>query len=86
MRVAILLFAAPLLFAADWPQWRGEGRLGVWTESGILDEFPPDGPKRVWARPISNGYAGPSVADGRVFVTDYRPTEGRKGIERALCL
>ena len=86
MRVAILLFAAPLMFAADWPQWRGEGRLGVWTESGILDKFPPDGPKRVWARPISNGYAGPSVADGRVFVTDYRPTEGRKGVERALCL
>lgn len=86
MRVAIILLAVSTAFAADWPQWRGEGRLGVWTESGILDKFPPNGPERVWSRPIANGYAGPSVADGRVFVTDYRSTAGRKGVERALCL
>lgn len=86
MIVVLLLLAAPLLLAEDWPQWRGEGRLGVWTESGILERFPPDGPKRVWSKPIANGYAGPSVAEGRVFVTDYRSTDNRKGIERALCL
>ncbi len=86
MIVVLLLLAAPLLLAEDWPQWRGEGRLGVWTESGILERFPPDGPKRVWSKPIANGYAGPSVAEGRVFVTDYRSTDNRKGVERALCL
>lgn len=86
MRYTVLLLAATLLHAADWPQWRGKDRLGLWTESGILDRFPPGGPKRVWTKPIANGYAGPAVADGRVFVTDYRSTENRKGVERALSL
>ena len=27
--------AGPTLFAADWPQWRGAERLGIWTETGI---------------------------------------------------
>ncbi len=86
MLLVFLLLVAPLLVAEDWPQWRGENRLGVWNESGILDRFPPDGPKRVWSKPIANGYAGPSVAAGRVFITDYRSTDNRKGLERAVCL
>ena len=24
----------------DWPEWRGRAALGVWTETGVLDEFP----------------------------------------------
>ncbi len=86
MRIALLLLAVPLLLAEDWPQWRGADRLGVWTESGILDRFPEGGPERAWSSPIGNGYAGPAVADGKVFVTDYRSTEGRKGNERVLAL
>ena len=31
------------LAAEDWPQWRGAERLGVWTETGILREFPDEG-------------------------------------------
>ena len=48
------------------------------------------------ATPIAGGYAGPAVADGRVYVTDYVSKEnlkgdnfGRKelsGTERVLCL
>ena len=86
MLLILLLLSASLLTAEDWPQWRGRDRLGVWTESGILDRFPPGGPERVWSTPIANGYAGPAVADGRVFVTDYRSTRNREGIERVHCL
>jgi outer membrane protein assembly factor BamB len=39
-----------------------------------------------WRTPIHGGYAGPAVAEGRVFVTDFRRTRATKGIERALCL
>ncbi len=86
MRLLLLLLATSLLNAEDWPQWRGKDRLGVWTEAGILERFPADGPKRAWSQPIANGYAGPAVAQGRVFVTDYRSTGNRKGIERLLVL
>jgi outer membrane protein assembly factor BamB len=77
---------APCLAAGDWPEWRGEGRRGVWEETGILDVFPVEGLTIQWRTPIAAGYAGPAVANGRVFVTDFRPTEATRGIERALCL
>lgn len=69
------LFAALLLItsaarADDWPQWMGPKRDNVWREDGILDKFPKGGPKVVWRTPIAAGYAGPAVANGKVFVTD----------------
>ena len=44
--------------ATDWPEWRGRGRLGVWTETGILDRFPEKGLQVLWRTPIRSGYAG----------------------------
>src|SRR5580765_3925595 len=64
---------------ADWPEWRGRGRLGVWTESGILDRFPAQGLQVVWRTPVHSGYAGPAVAGGRVFVADYAQTRVLRG-------
>lgn len=84
------------LFAADWPQWMGPNRDNVWREDGVLDAFPPDGPKVVWRVPVAGGYSGPAVSGGRVYVTDYVTTEIVKtdnfqrqqfsGTERILCL
>ncbi len=76
--------------ADDWPQWGGPQRDLVWRETGIVEKLPTDGLlPRVWSAPIAEGYAGPAVADGRVFITDFvRDTErgGRNGLERMLCL
>jgi outer membrane protein assembly factor BamB len=74
--------------AEDWPQWRGADRLGLWTETGILAEFPDTGLTVKWRVPINGGFSGPAVADGRVFVLDYVETEPRTmdGTERILAL
>jgi outer membrane protein assembly factor BamB len=56
--------------ADDWPQWLGPQRDGVWRENGIVERFPSGGPRFRWRTSIGAGYAGPAVADGRVFVTD----------------
>lgn len=72
--------------AEDWPEWRGKGRLGVWTETGIVEQFPAKGLPVLWRTPIKAGYSGPSVADGRVFITDYAETGRLRGIERAIAL
>lgn len=82
----LLAVLVPPAEGEDWPEWRGRGRLGVWTETGIVQSFPEGGLDYTWRTPIRGGYAGPSVADGRVFVTDYQPIEGMKGTERALAL
>ncbi len=70
------------LRADDWPQWRGPQRDGVWREDGLLDKFASDELKITWRQPISSGYSGPTVAGGRVFVTD-RVVEPKQ-IERVL--
>ena len=70
----------------DWPEWRGHGRLGVWTESGILDRFPEKGLQIIWRTPIRAGYAGAAVTGGRVFVSDFVRSRGLRGTERILSL
>jgi len=54
----------------DWPDWRGEGRNGLWNEKNIITEF--DGPKvrLKWRVPLGPGYCGPTVSQGRVYVMD----------------
>ena len=74
----------------------GPNRDNVWRESGIVEKFPDGGPKVLWRTPIAGGYAGPAVADGKVFITDYVTTDDVKvdnfdrkeftGQERIQCL
>ena len=88
-RIAIILaltLSCQLAPADDWPEWRGRGRLGVWNETGILEEFPKDGLAVEWRTPIHAGFAGPAVTGGRVFVTDFIRGVNTKGTERLLCL
>jgi outer membrane protein assembly factor BamB len=69
--------------AADWPQWRGVNRDGVWTETGLVKRF--DSPRLPiqWRAALGSGYCGPTVADGRVFVMDRVPPPARQ--ERVQC-
>jgi outer membrane protein assembly factor BamB len=67
----IALLVIPGFAAAeDWPQWLGTKRDGVWREDGIVDKFPEGGPTVRWRVPIGAGYAGPAIANGKVFVCD----------------
>lgn len=76
LALAAAVLAAPLAHADDWPHWMGPKRDNVWYETGIVDKFPKDGPKKLWSFPVHGGYAGPAVADGKVFVTDYERLKG----------
>lgn len=80
----LMLATSPLTgIADDWPQWRGAGRDGVWKETGLIDRFDKDQIDIRWRQPLGPGYSGPTVAAGRVFVTDRqaRPEQ----IERVHC-
>lgn len=70
--------------ADDWPQWGGPERDLVWRETGLVEKLPAGKMlPRVWSTPIGEGYGGPSVADGRVYVMDRLRDEQ---LERVLCL
>jgi len=81
--VALVHITAAQGFAEDWPQWRGVRRDGTWQAEGIITEFADERAKLVWSAPVGSGYSGPTVADGRVFVTDrlVEPSE----VERIHC-
>jgi outer membrane protein assembly factor BamB len=81
--LAVGLSAAQSTSADDWPQWRGPQRDGVWRETGVVEKFDQPELKSLWRAPISAGYCGPTVAEGRVYVMDRvsTPADG----ERVLC-
>lgn len=83
MSIVFLMLMCQVASADDWPQWRGPGRDGVWKETGIIDSFEAATIKRRWSVPISSGYNGPTVAEGRVYVAD-RITEPQEA-ERVHC-
>src|SRR5262249_15160722 len=59
---------------ADWPQWRGPNRDGISGETGLLGEWPEEGPPLAWsAKGLGKGYSSVSVAGGKIF------TMGRRG-------
>jgi len=54
--------------ADDWPQWRGPNRDGKSAETGLLQEWPEEGPPLAWkASGIGAGFSSVSVAKGRIF-------------------
>ena len=82
--------------ADDWGRWMGPSQNNTWNETNIIDSFPEGGPPVLWRTKIAGGYAGPAVADGRVFISDYVTGDNVKianfertestGTERVLCL
>jgi len=85
--VGILLVVASGLRADDWPQWGGPRHDLVWRETGIVRKLPAGALlPRVWSTPIGEGYAGPAVAGGKVYITDLVERKNKSGTERVLCL
>ena len=68
---ASLFLSGSALCADDWPQWLGPKRDSVWRETGILAKFPEGGPKVLWRVKAAYGYAGPAVANGKVYLADF---------------
>ncbi|MBI3910147.1 MAG: PQQ-binding-like beta-propeller repeat protein [Armatimonadetes bacterium] len=68
----------------DWPQFRGPNANGISPETGINKAWPSNTPRTLWNVPLTdNGYAGPSVANGKVYIIDH---QGNQDIVRALDL
>jgi outer membrane protein assembly factor BamB len=58
---------------ANWPQWRGPNRDGVSKETGLLKQWPAEGPALLWkAAGAGRGYSSFSVANGRLYSMGLR--------------
>jgi outer membrane protein assembly factor BamB len=66
--VCLLIAAGVALTAADWPQYLGPQRNGVYTGPPLATTWPAGGPKRVWDKRVGQGFAGPVVAGDRLIL------------------
>lgn len=86
MRVATVMlvvacFCCTMAVAADWPNFLGPARNGMAPDTGINKNWAAKPPQELWRVPMhDDGFAGPSVADGKVFIIDH---EGAQDIVRA---
>jgi outer membrane protein assembly factor BamB len=68
-----LTSGAVILAADDWPQWRGPRRDGVSNETGLLKDWPANGPRLAWRiSGTGDGYSSFAVAGGRLFTLGAR--------------
>lgn len=69
--VVLTLLALPAVAAAqdsEWPQFRGPKRDGVSTDTGLLKQWPADGPKLLWeGKGAGRGYSSVAITGGRVY-------------------
>jgi len=73
MKTKVMLIAAIVTITtgstlADWPQLRGQNRDGKSADTGLLKEWPKDGPPLAWKiDKLGGGYSAPSIVAGRIF-------------------
>lgn len=73
----MVLVAVSAANAADWSQFRGPGRDGISPETGLMKQWPQDGPKELWSYDgLGTGYSSVSVADGLVYTTGLTDDQG----------
>ena len=62
----------PANLPGEWPQFRGPLRDGISHEAITLNRnWATSPPRQVWALDVGEGYAGPVISQGRVYLMDY---------------
>ena len=61
----------------SWPGWGGPRHNFTSDVKGLANSWPPEGPKRLWSRPLGEGHSSIIGEGGRLY-TMYRPSTGVK--------
>ncbi len=69
--ISVSLFAQES--SGSWPQWRGPGRDGICTETGLLKTWPPEGPGLLWKiTGLGKGYSSPAIVGDKIVTLGDR--------------
>ncbi|MGQ9662947.1 MAG: outer membrane protein assembly factor BamB family protein [Kiritimatiellia bacterium] len=68
---ALIVVYAGILNAADWPEWQGAKRDNRSPDTGLLKQWPTEGPPLLWKTTAlgAKGYSSIAIADGMIFTT-----------------
>jgi outer membrane protein assembly factor BamB len=62
--------------SGDWPQYHGPLRDSLCRERGLLQQWPKEGPKRLWTlEGLGKGYSSVAIAGGRIITMGDRPID-----------
>lgn len=72
--------------AADWPHFRGPNSDGICPETGLLKEWPKEGPPLLWtAHGLGVGYSSVTIVGGKLYTMGDLDADGGKA-QFILCL
>jgi len=73
----IAVAGAGCAWADDWPQWNGRNRDGKSADTGLLAEWPANGPRLAWkAAGFGKGYSSTSVVGDRLYTMGDKDEAG----------
>lgn len=70
----LLLFVIAIpIIAQDISQWRGKNRDGIYNETGLLKQWPENGPEMIWSKTdIGKGYSSVTVTKEVLYITGMK--------------
>ncbi len=68
LRLVLALFLCTPVFAADWPQFLGPARNGIYTGAPLTEKWASTGPRVIWRKQVGQGLSGPVVAQNRLIL------------------
>ncbi|MCD7914244.1 MAG: PQQ-binding-like beta-propeller repeat protein [Tannerellaceae bacterium] len=76
----ILLCVIQVEVSAQTPHgWRGPDRNRTYPETGLLKEWPAEGPELLWETlDAGKGYSSPVIVDGKLYLTGMNEDETRE--------
>ncbi|HOM60676.1 MAG TPA: PQQ-like beta-propeller repeat protein [Anaerohalosphaeraceae bacterium] len=72
---AVCAAASPV--TTDWPFWQGPDRNNRSPETGLLKQWPAEGPQLLWtANDLGDGYSSAAAAQQKIYVTGMKEKRG----------
>ncbi len=71
--VLIAISSSAMAAGPEWPGWLGPNRDGKSLDTGLLKQWPDEGPKLLWkVEGIGVGFSSVAVTGGKVYITGDR--------------
>lgn len=85
IRIIFLFFISLIIISSctskkEISDWRGLNRDGIYNETGLLKQWPENGPELLWSfEGLGFGHSAVAVANDKVFVTGIKDTIDSQG-------
>jgi outer membrane protein assembly factor BamB len=66
--VVAFVIAAGVVAAADWPQFLGPERNGIYRGPALAETWPAQGPRVAWRKTVGQGFAAPVILQNRLIL------------------